>query len=84
MPLVSAELIEVVGAYTDRIDGALVHQRDMGLSHFGLSTLKRSYLLKIDGKPVETPQHLYMRVAIGIHGDDIERVIETTTCSRPG
>lgn len=77
MPLVSAELIDVVDAHTDRIDSALVHERDMGLSHFGLSTLKRSYLLKIDGKGVETPQHLYMRVAIGIHGNDIERIIET-------
>lgn len=44
---------------------------------FGFKTLERSYLLKIDGVPAERPQHLLMRVAVGIHGSDIKRVLET-------
>ncbi len=47
------------------------------LQYFGFKTLERSYLLKIDGKVVERPQHMLMRVAIGIHGEDIDSAIET-------
>lgn len=52
------------------------YHRDLDLSYFGFKTLERSYLLKIDGKVVERPQHMLMRVAIGIHKDDIEAAIE--------
>lgn len=54
-----------------------MYDRDFSYSFFGFKTLERSYLLKMDGKTVERPQHMLMRVAIGIHGEDIEAAIET-------
>lgn len=77
MPLVSEELLEVTRKHKDAIDSAIIHNRDMNFTYFGLMTLMRSYLLRMHGQIVESPQHMYMRVAIGIHGDDIERVINT-------
>jgi ribonucleoside-diphosphate reductase subunit M1 len=49
----------------------------MYFASFGFKTLERSYLLKIDGRPAERPQHMLMRVAVGIHGSDIKRVLES-------
>jgi ribonucleoside-diphosphate reductase alpha subunit len=51
--------------------------RDFDFGYFGLKTLEKSYLQRVDGKLIETPQYMYMRVAIGIHGKDIPSVIET-------
>lgn len=64
-------------AHADRLDSAIVYDRDFNYNYFGFKTLERSYLLKIDGKIAERPQHLLMRVAIGIHGEDIDAAIET-------
>lgn len=77
MPLVSEEVLEVTRKHSDRINGAIIHNRDMNFTFFGLRTLQRSYLLKMHNEIVESPQHMYMRVSLGIHGDDIDRVIET-------
>ncbi|OAQ27965.1 hypothetical protein K457DRAFT_149503 [Linnemannia elongata AG-77] len=64
-------------AHADRLDSAIVYDRDFNYNYFGFKTLERSYLLKINGKIAERPQHLLMRVAVGIHGDDIDSAIET-------
>ena len=77
MPLVSEHVLEVARKHKDQINGAIIHNRDMNFNYFGLRTLMRSYLLRMHGEIVESPQHMYMRVSIGIHGDDIEKVIET-------
>ena len=76
-PLVNERYYDIVVKNADRLDGAIVHDRDYLYSHPGLTTLQHSYLLKIDGEVVERPQHMHMRVAIGIHGEDIESAIET-------
>lgn len=63
--------------YADTLDRAIVHDRDYDFDYFGIKTLEKSYLLRIADKIVERPQYLFMRVAIGIHGDDIDSVLET-------
>lgn len=59
-----------------RLNSAIVYDRDFAYTYFGFKTLERSYLLKMDGTVVERPQHMLMRVAVGIHFDDIEAAIE--------
>jgi ribonucleoside-diphosphate reductase alpha subunit len=76
-PLVSQEHYEVVMKHKDRLDAAIVHDRDFEYDYFGFKTLEKSYLLKMHGKIVERPQLMLMRVAVGIHGDDIDAAIET-------
>lgn len=61
----------------DRLNAAIIYDRDFSYNYFGFKTLERSYLLKIDGKIAERPQHMLMRVSVGIHGDDIDAAIET-------
>ena len=63
--------------HTDELNSAIVYDRDFNYHYFGFKTLERSYLLSINGKVAERPQHMLMRVAVGIHGDDIEKAIET-------
>jgi len=60
-----------------KFDGAIIHERDFNFEYFGFKTLEKSYLLKMNGKPAESPQHMYMRVAAGIWGDDVKNVIKT-------
>lgn len=62
--------------YND-LDDVIVPERDFAYGYFGLKTLEKSYLQKVNGVIVETPQYLFLRVALGIHGDDRERVIDT-------
>ena len=76
-PLVSKEHYDTVMKYKDILDKTINHARDFEYDYFGFKTLEKSYLLKMDGKIAERPQCMLMRVAVGIHGDDIERVIET-------
>ena len=76
-PLISKETWKVVKDNAAELDEAILYDRDFGYDYFGFKTLERSYLVKIDGKVVERPQHLLMRVAVGIHGEDIPAVIET-------
>lgn len=76
-PLISTETWRVVHQNAAELDEAIIYDRDFGYDYFGFRTLERSYLMKVDGKVVERPQHLLMRVAVGIHGDDIAAAIET-------
>lgn len=64
-------------ANRDLLDSAIIYDRDYSFDYFGFKTLERSYLLKMDGKIVERPQHMLMRVAVGIHGEDVGAAIET-------
>ena len=64
----------------DKIDGAIIYDRDYEYNYFGFKTLERSYLMKIDGKPVERPQHMLMRVSLGIHGNNLDAALETYEC----
>ncbi|TFY71562.1 hypothetical protein EVG20_g1448 [Dentipellis fragilis] len=75
--MISKETYDVVCANAETLDSAIIYERDFQYNFFGFKTLERSYLLKINGRAAERPQHLIMRVAVGIHGADIERVIET-------
>lgn len=76
-PMVSQMVFDAVQAHKERIDTAILYDRDFDYDFFGYKTLERAYLMRIGGEIVERPQHMLMRVAIGIHGDDIERAIET-------
>ena len=75
--LVDDEVGRVIDCHGDRLDAALDWHRDFSYDFFGIKTLERSYLLRIDNKVVERPQVLLMRVALGIHLDDLEAVLET-------
>ncbi len=75
--LIGEETITVIRANKDRLDSAIIYDRDYSFDYFGFKTLERSYLLKMNGRAVERPQHLLMRTAVGIHGSDIESAIET-------
>jgi len=76
-PLVSDELIAVVREYADSLDELCDYSRDFLIDYFGFKTLDRAYLMKINGRSVERPQHMWLRVSIGIHGNQINNVIET-------
>jgi ribonucleoside-diphosphate reductase alpha chain len=76
-PLVSKKLIDVVHENSEYLDDLCEYKRDFLIDYFGFKTLDRAYLMKIKGKTVERPQHMWLRVAIGIHGDNIENITET-------
>lgn len=75
--LISDEAYAVIEKHGKLLDSVIDYTKDFNYDYFGFKTLERSYLLKIDGKIVERPQHMIMRVAVGIHMMDIESVIET-------
>ncbi len=76
-PLLSDEVYEAIQANAEFLNSHIIYNRDFNYDYFGFKTLERSYLLKINGKIVERPQHMLMRVAVGIHLNDMESVIET-------
>ncbi len=76
-PLISQDIYQIVQDHAELLDSTLIYDRDFGFDYFGFKTLEKSYLLKMHGKVVERPQHMFMRVAIGIHKQDIEAAIET-------
>ncbi|KAI1165848.1 ribonucleoside-diphosphate reductase large chain [Nemania serpens] len=76
-PMISHGTYDCVMRHREEFDSAIVYDRDFNYQYFGFKTLERSYLLKINGKIVERPQHMIMRVAVGIWGDDVEKVLET-------
>ncbi|KEF52662.1 ribonucleoside-diphosphate reductase large chain [Exophiala aquamarina CBS 119918] len=76
-PMISQETYECVMRHAEELNSAIVYDRDFNYQYFGFKTLERSYLLKIGKQIAERPQHLLMRVAVGIHGDDVEKAIET-------
>ncbi|KAJ1954330.1 ribonucleotide-diphosphate reductase subunit rnr1, partial [Dispira parvispora] len=75
--MISETTYNTVMKHADRLNSAIIYDRDFNYNFFGFKTLERSYLLKINGRVAERPQHMLMRVAVGIHGDDIDAVIET-------
>jgi ribonucleoside-diphosphate reductase alpha chain len=75
--LISEEAFQVIWQHRDRLDSAIIYDRDYEYDYFGFKTLERSYLLRMNGQVVERPQHLIMRVAVGIHGADLESTLET-------
>ena len=76
-PMVSDALLEVVEANAELLDSFIRHDRDYAYDYFGYKTLERSYLLRMDGRVVERPQHLLMRVSLGIHGKDVAAALDT-------
>ena len=76
-PLLADDVWQVIENNAEVLDSTIIYDRDFAFDYFGFKTLEKSYLLKIDGKIVERPQHMYMRVAVGIHKDDIESVVKT-------
>jgi ribonucleoside-diphosphate reductase alpha chain len=75
--MISEKTYQVVMQNKNKLDSAILHERDFDFEYFGFKTLERSYLLKTNGEVAETPQHMYMRVAAGIWGDDMKNVIKT-------
>jgi len=76
-PLVSAELFDYVSQNRDVLDTICDYSRDYLIDYFGFKTLERAYLIKINKKTMERPQHMWLRVAIGIHGEDLENIRKT-------
>ena len=79
-PLVSEELYQLSRLHGDTFDNMCNYSRDYLIDYFGFKTLERSYLMKINGKIVERIQHMWLRVAIGIHGNNLEKIKETYDC----
>ncbi len=75
--LIDAEIYSIVKSNAAILDAAIVHDRDFEYDYFGFKTLERAYLMRINGKIAERPQHMLMRVAVGIHRDNIDSAIET-------
>jgi ribonucleoside-diphosphate reductase alpha chain len=76
-PLIADDVMEIIQQNAPVLDSTIIYDRDFGYDYFGFKTLERSYLLRMNGKVVERPQHMLMRVAIGIHKEDITGAIET-------
>ena len=76
-PLISDDVYEIIRKNAEILDSSIIYDRDFAFDYFGFKTLERSYLLKVDGKVAERPQHMFMRVSVGIHKTDIESAIKT-------
>ncbi|KAL7298104.1 hypothetical protein TKK_0009109 [Trichogramma kaykai] len=77
IPMISKHHNELIQKHKDKLNSAIIYDRDFGYNYFGFKTLERSYLLKINGKVAERPQHMLMRVAVAIHEENLDKVIET-------
>ncbi len=75
--LLANDVYEIIEKNAELLDSTIIYDRDFGYDYFGFKTLERSYLLKLDGRIAERPQHMLMRVSVGIHKDDINSAIET-------
>ena len=76
-PLISQEVYDIIMANKEKLDSYIDYNRDFSYDYFGFKTLERSYLLKLNGEVAERPQHMLMRVAVGIHHGDIDKALET-------
>ena len=76
-PLLADDVYQVIQENKERLDSTIIYNRDFQYDYFGFKTLERSYLLKLNGKIAERPQHMLMRVSVGIHPDDLDAAIET-------
>lgn len=77
MPLIADDVMQIIEENADLLDSTVIYDRDFAFDYFGFKTLEKSYLLRIHGKVAERPQHMYMRVAVGIHKQDLESVVRT-------
>ncbi|SHJ74697.1 ribonucleoside-diphosphate reductase alpha chain [Reichenbachiella agariperforans] len=75
--LIAKDVYGIIKENAALLDSSIIYDRDFGYDYFGFKTLERSYLMKLDGQIVERPQHMLMRVAVGIHKEDIPAAIET-------
>jgi ribonucleoside-diphosphate reductase alpha chain len=75
--LIAEDVFKIINDNADLLDSTIIYDRDFGYDYFGFKTLEKSYLLKVNGKVVERPQHMLMRVAVGIHKEDVNAAIET-------
>lgn len=76
-PLIADDVYEVVMKNKDELNSAIIHDRDFEYDYFGVKTLERSYLFRVGGKVCERPQQMILRVAVGIHKDNIRAALET-------
>ena len=76
-PLLADDVFQIIEEQAELLDSTIIYDRDYGFDYFGFKTLEKSYLLKLDGKVAERPQHMFMRVSIGIHKNDIDSAIKT-------
>ena len=79
-PLISSKIYNIVMEHNEELDGMINNSRDYLIDYFGFKTLERAYLMKCGNKVIERPQHMWLRVAIGIHGDNLNRIKETYDC----
>jgi len=77
LPLLADDVMNIINENAELLDSTIIYDRDFGFDYFGFKTLEKSYLLRVNGKIAERPQHMYMRVAVGIHKADIDSVIKT-------
>ncbi|HRI60527.1 MAG TPA: ribonucleotide reductase N-terminal alpha domain-containing protein, partial [Saprospiraceae bacterium] len=75
--LIGDDTYKIIQKHKERLESAIIFDRDFEFDYFGFKTLERSYLMRMNGKVAERPQHLFMRVAVGIHQEDIDAAIET-------
>jgi ribonucleoside-diphosphate reductase alpha chain len=75
--LIAKDVHEIIQANAELLDSTIIYDRDFGYDYFGFKTLERSYLLRMHGKVAERPQHMLMRVSVGIHKEDISAAIDT-------
>ena len=76
-PMIADDVYEIIKKNAEKLDSTIIYNRDFGYDYFGFKTLERSYLLKINGQIVERPQHMLMRVSVGIHKENLDAAIET-------
>jgi len=76
-PLLADDVYKIIKDNAEKLDSTIIYNRDFGYDFFGFKTLERSYLLKLNGQIVERPQHMLMRVSVGIHKNDLDAAIET-------
>jgi ribonucleoside-diphosphate reductase alpha subunit len=76
-PIVNETYYNNVSAQKDELEKIINYERDYFIDYFGFKTLERAYLIKINNKIIERPQHMWLRVAVAIHGTDFEKIKET-------
>jgi ribonucleoside-diphosphate reductase alpha chain len=76
-PMIAEDVMDIIEKNADLLDSSIIYDRDYHFDYFGFKTLEKSYLLRVEGRIAERPQHMFMRVALGIHKEDIDAAIET-------
>lgn len=77
LPIISEKYYKIIQSNADKLNSAIIYDRDFNYSYTTYKMLETNHLLKLNGKVVERPQHMLMRVAVAIHGDDVDKAIET-------